>query len=47
MFLKILKYQCSYKWTAKNANQLLDDIEQAMYENKEVYRVGNGYCYAN
>lgn len=38
--LKIPEYQRPYKWTAKNANQLLDDIEQAMYENKEVYRVG-------
>lgn len=40
IILKIPEYQRPYKWTAKNANQLLDDIEQAMYENKEVYRVG-------
>ena len=38
--LKIPEYQRPYKWTAKNANQLLDDIEEAMYSNKEVYRVG-------
>lgn len=38
--LKIPEYQRPYKWTAKNANQLLDDIEHAMYENKELYRVG-------
>lgn len=38
--LTIPEYQRPYKWTAKNANQLLDDIEEAMYSNKEVYRVG-------
>lgn len=38
--LKIPDYQRPYKWTAKNANQLLDDIIEAMNENKEVYRVG-------
>ena len=38
--LKIPEYQRPYKWTAKNANQLLDDIEEAMYGNKEIYRVG-------
>ena len=38
--LKIPEYQRPYKWTAKNANQLLDDIEEAMNANKEVYRVG-------
>lgn len=38
--LKIPVYQRPYKWTAKNANQLLDDIEEAMNANKEVYRVG-------
>lgn len=38
--LTIPEYQRPYKWTAKNANQLLDDIEEAMYTNKEVYRVG-------
>ena len=38
--LKIPVYQRPYKWTAKNANQLLDDIEEAMTANKEVYRVG-------
>ena len=38
--LTIPEYQRPYKWTAKNANQLLDDIEEAMNSNKEVYRVG-------
>ena len=38
--LKIPEYQRPYKWTAKNANQLLDDIVEAMNANKEVYRVG-------
>lgn len=38
--LAIPEYQRPYKWTAKNANQLLDDIEEAMNANKEVYRVG-------
>ncbi|MBQ7585230.1 MAG: DUF262 domain-containing protein, partial [Desulfovibrionaceae bacterium] len=38
--LKIPEYQRPYKWTAKNANQLLDDIIEAMNSNKEVYRVG-------
>ena len=38
--LTIPDYQRPYKWTAKNAGQLLDDIEGAMNGNKEVYRVG-------
>lgn len=38
--LGIPEYQRPYKWTAKNANQLLDDIEDAMNANKDVYRVG-------
>ncbi len=38
--LTIPEYQRPYKWTAKNANQLLDDIIRAKNENKEVYRVG-------
>ena len=33
-------YQRPYKWSAQNTNQLLDDIEEAMNSNKEVYRVG-------
>ena len=33
-------YQRPYKWTAKNAIQLLDDIIEAKNANKEVYRVG-------
>ena len=40
IMLKIPEYQRPYKWTAKNANQLLDDIIEAMNANKEVYRVG-------
>lgn len=38
--LLIPEYQRPYKWTAKNVNQLLDDIIYARNENKEVYRVG-------
>lgn len=38
--LKIPVYQRPYKWSAKNANQLLDDIEEALIANKEMYRVG-------
>jgi hypothetical protein len=38
--LRIPEYQRPYKWTAKNVNQLLDDIIYAQNNNKEVYRVG-------
>lgn len=38
--LNIPEYQRPYKWTARNAIQLLDDIIEAKNENKEVYRVG-------
>lgn len=38
--LVIPDYQRPYKWTAKNAIQLLDDIVDAKTENKETYRVG-------
>lgn len=38
--LVIPNYQRPYKWTAKNAIQLLDDIIEAKKDNKEVYRVG-------
>ena len=38
--LTIPIYQRPYKWTAKNVNRLLDDIEDAMHASKEVYRVG-------
>lgn len=38
--LVIPNYQRPYKWTAKNAIQLLDDIIDAKKENKETYRVG-------
>ena len=33
-------YQRPYKWSAKNALQLFDDIMEAKNANKEVYRVG-------
>jgi hypothetical protein len=36
----IPEYQRPYKWTARNAIQLLDDIIEARNDNKEVYRVG-------
>lgn len=38
--LVIPNYQRPYKWTAKNAIQLLDDIIGAKKDNKETYRVG-------
>lgn len=38
--LNVPEYQRPYKWTARNAIQLLDDIIEAKNENKEVYRVG-------
>ena len=38
--LTIPEYQRPYKWSARNAIQLLDDIIEAMNNNKEVYRVG-------
>lgn len=38
--LSIPDYQRPYKWTARNAIQLLDDIMEAMNANKETYRVG-------
>ncbi len=38
--LTIPVYQRPYKWTAKNVSQLLDDIEEAFYQNKEKFRVG-------
>jgi hypothetical protein len=38
--LMIPNYQRPYKWTAKNAIQLLEDIINAKNENKETYRVG-------
>ena len=38
--LSIPIYQRPYKWTSKNANQLFDDIVEAMNSKKDVYRVG-------
>lgn len=38
--LTIPEYQRPYKWTARNAIQLLDDIIEARNADKEVYRVG-------
>jgi hypothetical protein len=38
--LVIPPYQRPYKWTAKNAIQLFDDIIEAKNQNKEAYRVG-------
>lgn len=38
--LTISPYQRPYKWTARNAVQLLDDVIEARNDNKEVYRVG-------
>lgn len=38
--LSIPEYQRPYKWTPKNTLQLLDDIKEALTQNKEVYRIG-------
>ncbi len=45
--LLIPNYQRPYKWTAKNAIQLLDDIIDAKNENKETYRVGTLILHQN
>lgn len=38
--LDIPSYQRPYKWTKKNVNQLIDDIDESMKAGKELYRVG-------
>lgn len=38
--LSVPIYQRPYKWTARNAIQLLDDIIEAKNSKKERYRVG-------
>jgi len=43
--LSIPPYQRPYKWSARNALQLLDDIAEAKRDNKEVYRVGTLILY--
>lgn len=43
--LKVPEYQRPYKWTGKNAIQLLDDILLAKSQNKETYRVGTLILY--
>ena len=43
--LSVPEYQRPYKWTARNAIQLLDDVIEAMNDNKEVYRVGTLILY--
>lgn len=45
--LTIPEYQRPYKWTARNAIQLLDDIIEARNDNKEVYRVGTLILHKN
>ena len=40
MDLRIPAYQRPYKWTAKNANRLFDDVFDAMMSNKDKYRIG-------
>lgn len=45
--LSIPEYQRPYKWTARNAIQLLDDVTEAMNLNKEVYRVGTLILHKN
>ena len=45
--LNIPMYQRPYKWAAANATQLLDDIHEAMTENKAIYRVGTLILHEN
>lgn len=40
IYLDIPSYQRPYKWTTKNVNQLIDDIDESMKAEKELYRVG-------
>ncbi len=37
--LNIPPYQRPYKWSTKNVYQLIEDIEKAKSDNKEVYRL--------
>ena len=43
--LRIPNYQRPYKWTVKNVLQLMDDIIEAKFDNKETYRVGTLILY--
>ena len=45
--LCIPDYQRPYKWTAKNVNQLIDDIYDAMQSNQECYRLGTLILFHN
>ena len=45
--LCIPNYQRPYKWSVKNVLQLVDDIIEAKFENKETYRVGTLILYYN
>jgi len=45
--LTLPNYQRPYKWTPKNAIQLVEDILDAKNENKETYRVGTLILYRN
>ena len=45
--LTVPEYQRPYKWTARNAIQLLDDIIDAKNNDKEVYRVGTLILHKN
>lgn len=45
--LSIPVYQRPYKWTARNAIQLLDDVTEARNNGKEVYRVGTLILHRN
>jgi uncharacterized protein with ParB-like and HNH nuclease domain len=45
--LSVPEYQRPYKWTARNAIQLLDDIIEAKNNNKEVYRIGTLILHRN
>lgn len=43
--LCIPNYQRPYKWRVKNVLQLVDDIMEAKFNNKEIYRVGTLILY--
>lgn len=45
--LHIPPYQRPYKWSTKNVYQLIEDIENAQKDNKEVYRLGTLILHKN
>ncbi|MCZ6156694.1 DUF262 domain-containing protein [Campylobacter ureolyticus] len=45
--LRIPNYQRPYRWTTKNANELIDDILEAMDNKKSEYLIGNIILHKN